>query len=352
MLLEDVQWAAPAVTPPAFDLVTADVIASMEAQFRDSTSELHAPFDSEPIDRHLSLRVTGKRISQLTSLNVHMTQRAERSGLVELYGADPSGSLRVLISVHTGSNQLACRMRFEAPATVEPIELSVVVDWIRSLRDGEFLELWSQDETSALAAAPLRSFARTELPAGFAETIGLLSRYQQVTSRALPVPNHLDEGDVRRLQQVVALLTGQAIEETWSNATLIVDDRTSQFLAEPGPGGFRLEVVDVQAGLPGTSREIPVLRTFAQANVTSIVPLGDQWVVHLKPGSSRRASARQLKVEDIDLCMGRWIAERDGVVVAIGDQPTAVAEQLRMTDEFGAIWRVPTTRQEAESDWA
>ncbi len=355
MVLADVEWEIDEATRPSFRASSGVMDSPPVARFAEGNSGMSPPAHSAAIDRVLVLAVADREHVRIGSLEVRFTHQAPTAETVRLYGADKSGSLQVRIAIDMSASRLDVALHFDPAPEVDASDLLRVVEWMQSIALGDRLELWSDSELTPLAAASTRALDGLSFPAGYVETVKLLGRIQRQIGLAVPVPDSLRAREIQAAEGVLALLLGETVHAKWFGATVVVDETTRRFFETPGPGGFRFEVADDEASLDRirSGYRFPVLRTFMQARVTSITTFSNLWAVHLEPGAQHpEAATRRLRLSDIDMCRGSWIADRDGLIVAMGDAPDDVVRRLRLTNESGAIWRVPATRQEAESVWA
>lgn len=322
--------------------------------------------DRDLIEYRCALVVLGDNDAEVARLDVSFSERVMTAARSRLSGRDASGSLQVDIEADLPPRSLRLQFRFHPDTSARPEDLLPAIGVLEALREGRRLGLWSH-ATGRWAANPAAIPAdRPELPDGYASTVELLARIQQRTGQPFPMPAELDDADADAIRRADALLSGNAVNGRWRNATLVLDQKGLAFIeSASGAFGARLDftsdyVVDIaghtvvlgpaehrlfQVFLEGTAPGPEAGMVEARLRSGDI----DRFEIHLFGARGIDSTGEAGDGSALDRYAGQWIAQAGNEIVAVAATAKDVAAELRRTGRRAAVWRVPLTRQEAEA---
>lgn len=362
--VEDLPTTAGSARPyGAIDLAWESQGASAYAA---STQAEGSGSDRDLIEYRCALVVMGDNDAELARLNFSFSERVVTAARSRLSGRDASGSLQLDIEADLPPTTLRLQFRFHPDASSRPHDLLPVIGLLEALREGRRLGLWSY-ATGRWAANPVAIPAdHPALPDGYASAVELLARIQRRTQQPFPMPAELDDDDADAIRRADTLLSGNAINGRWQNATLVLDHESLAFIeSASGAFGARLDFTSEYAvEIAGNTVVLgPAEHRLFQVFLDRTVPGPEPGVVEarLRAGDIDRfeihlVGARALDstgdADDgraLDRYAGQWIAQAGNEIVAVAATAKEVAAELRRTGRRAAVWRVPLDRQESEA---
>lgn len=302
--------------------------------------------------------------SRLRSVDVTFTERMVGGGHSTIIGFDKTGSLQAVVDADLPRRTCALKVRFDPHTMATPNDLLAPLELLEALSPGLLLGLWSYS-TSRWATEPVTIPAVLPgAPDGYSDTVRTLARIQRATRVDFPMPQNITEVDAKAIRIASVLLDGGVVRGTWTSVLLTLDRASVESIqAAAGPYGALFEfttgyVLNLNGHpIPLGPVEYRLMQVFL-GEVGDPVS-DDEWSVALTPGSNtafelvrvggRPRPTESLSTTGLDAHLGRWIAQEGEEIVVSGDSPEEVFRTLKLQGRSGSIWRVPASKDEADS---
>jgi hypothetical protein len=340
---------------------------------RDVRSASSATFDTEvfraeQISHACDLVVTDASGGVIASLALSLTERVRIGQTTSIKGSDASTSLALTVSSEIPPTSVRLRIQFHPAPDASPRSLLPPIEFLEALRPDRLLGL-RLTEVGSWAAAPEPIPAdHPTLPVGYGNTVRALARLQRRAHVEFPMPSEISEEDVQEILQGLRLVDGGTITGTWSDATMVMDAEGADLLREQSsPHGamleFTSEVVatvaghDLPLGLAGyrfaqvlVADELPEETTAGEHAVRLQPGRNNQFEISLlAPDSEQSVEQGQPPASVLERYAGMWIAQRGVRIIAGHESREELLRSLRSTGERATVWRVPSSRDEAEA---
>jgi Family of unknown function (DUF5678) len=319
---------------------------------------------TEPVDYRCAAVVVDADGTRLREVDVTFTERLVGPVRSRLVGSDASGSFRVDLEAELPVTEASFRFRFDPTPSATPSDLLPAVNFIDALDPARRLGLWSHSRRRWAAEPMTIPEDHPRLPDGYVATVEALTRIQGSARTTFPMPLTITEDDAVAIRQADALLAGSTSTGRWGSASVVVDQAGGDSIrsASEGFGAQFAFTTEYRAVIAG--HIVPLGRMnvrLMQVRVAGVEPADEPGhvVVRLVPGADDRYETRLLGQHAdahgdeaggalLELYAGRWVAQAGSTILAVGDTPSAVLEQLRNTGRTASVWRVPRSRREAE----
>lgn len=322
------------------------------------------------IDCRCAVVVTDAEGRWRHSVDVTFSERIATTRHSTIIGFDESESLQVRLDSDLPLTDVQLNIEFSPSPAAMPADLLPALELLVALTEDTQLGLWSYG-SSRWAAQPAPVSPETSPPPEeYLRTVRMLAAIQRSLGDPFPMPERITAEDTRAIHRLHRLLQGETLRGTWTGARIALD-RTSlatlQAVTEPYGALFEFSTtLQVHVGGHEVSIE-PVqyrLMEIGLAGVTEGERAADNVLVTLKPGENARYELRLLErlepvptdsgsgrhdTGSLDAYAGLWIAQADAEIIVSGNSPVEVLAALNETGRKGAIWRVPASKEEADS---
>ena len=170
---------------------------------------------------------------------------------------------------------------------------------------------------------------------------------QQAVGTRLMLPLTMSAKEHQTLIEARQLMGGGTAKLRATDPWLTVDTKNVKEAADIGPGALR--VLQPHFVLSLGPQKVDMGPVVLQLFGTTSSPAdkgGSRVAVEVEVDTTVPVQVRLATVDDV---VGRWVAQNENHIVAVGDSPADVISILKNTNRSGGIWRVPSSRAGAEA---
>ncbi len=229
------------------------------------------------------------------ALPVLFRQRIVGNESVKVFGADTSGALRVSALLSRAPGNMQLNLRYERGSGATPRQLLPAFRLLRALRPPARMSLIINGHP---VGNPDGLSNDQDFPKDLLDVTRSLAFIQSVTGSEFPMPDELDQNDIRELKEAERLLMGETVTGGWRDAKLTGSD--TDWLEEVEDADqLRIEFVDHKvAQIAGHTV------CLGEANFvfrTAIIDRTTRDDVHLRPGTDDRFEVSLLTAPEIGI---------------------------------------------------